>query len=223
MKEALFAQTSVIILSAGSSVRMGTHKALLKFETEKTFLQKITETYSLAGIEQIIVVVNAELHKLINKSESAFSEKVMLIINDKPELGRFYSLQTGIKHVKPGNNCFFQNIDNPFTTVTLLHELIIYKDEADVLLPAFQNRAGHPVLISPLVVQKILQSRNSDLRIDMFLITFKVKRVEASDSNILANINSPEDFARLTAGLIFQQQARMFQVILHPIQIVSSR
>jgi molybdenum cofactor cytidylyltransferase len=200
MKEVLFAHTSCIILSAGSSARMGTHKALLKFDSERTFLQKITETYSLAGIEQVIVVVHSELYKLIKKSDITLSEKVLLVINDKPELGRFYSLQTGIKHLKTGNYCFFQNIDNPFISEAWLNELIIHKGEADVIMPVFEERKGHPVLINPKVVQEIASTIDYDVRIDAFLKQFAEKRVEIQDRRIPLNINSKEDY--LKAGFI---------------------
>jgi len=189
-----FRDTSAIILSAGNSERMGKHKALLEFDKNTTFIQKITKTYLLAGIEQIIIVVNTELYKLINERDPALREEVILVINDKPELGRFYSLQTGIKHVKPGNYCFFQNIDNPFTSAKLLNELILYKNEADVIMPSYKDKAGHPVLISPSVVHRLFQSLDPDLRIDLFLKGFEVKKIETSDQNILVNINSPDDY-----------------------------
>jgi len=197
MKEALFTQTSCVILSAGSSSRMATHKALLKFDNKKTFIQEITATYLLSGIEQVIVVVNCELLKLINEGNCILSEKVKLIVNEEPELGRFYSLQTGVKHMIPGNSSFFQNIDNPFTAKTLLRELILRKNEADVIIPAFQNESGHPVLINPSVIEQIIKVQDPDLRIDHFLKRFEIKKIEISDPYILVNINSPEDLAKL--------------------------
>jgi molybdenum cofactor cytidylyltransferase len=200
MEVALFAQTSCIILSAGSSIRMGANKALLEFEADQNFIQKITETYLLAGIEQIIVVVNSKLFKLINESSLALSSKVKLIVNDKPELGRFYSLQTGVNLIPTGNYCFFQNIDNPFTSEALLRELIIHKDEADVILPTFQKKSGHPVLINPLVLREIYAGIDYDIRIDAFLKRFTEKRIETQDHRILLNINSKEDY--LNAGFV---------------------
>lgn len=194
MSESLFLQTSGIILSAGSSARMGIHKALLKFDADTTFVQKITETYLLAGIEQVIVVVNSELFELINKSNIALSKNVLLVINNKPELGRFYSLQTGIKHLIPGNSCFFQNIDNPFITDALLRELILNMKKADIILPAFHGRTGHPVLISSLVAQQIIRERNNDVRIDAYLKQFSEKKTEVADPKILLNINSPDEY-----------------------------
>ena len=195
-----FKDTSAIILSAGNSVRMGGHKAFLKFDSERTFLQKITETYLLAGIEHVIVVVNSELFKLISESSLAFSSNVKLVVNDKPELGRFYSLQTGIKLIPTGNYCFFQNIDNPFTSEEVLKELILQKNEADVIIPIFQNRAGHPVLISPLVIQRISEGIDYKIRIDTFLNQFTEKKIEVPDPKILLNINSHDDY--LNAGFL---------------------
>lgn len=189
-----FSNTSAIILSAGNSERMGEHKALLKFDSESTFIQKITGTYLLAGIEQIIVVLNIELLRLMKESNLALSEKILLVINEKPELGRFYSLQTGINRVKPGNYCFFQNIDNPFTSEKLLRELIFHKHEADVLIPSFLKKSGHPVLISPLVVSGIFNAKNPDIRIDLFLKSFKILDIETTDGNISININTHEDY-----------------------------
>lgn len=192
-----FVCTSCIILSAGNSSRMAEHKALLRYNEDSTFIQRISQTYAQAGIEQIIIVVNTELSDQIRERKINLPDKTTLVINHKPEMGRFYSLQTGIKNVKPGNYCFFQNIDNPFTSEKLLQELIIYKAEADVIMPAFQGRTGHPVLISPSVVHKIFSALDTDRRIDLFLKKLKVKKTETSDQNILANINSQEDYLQL--------------------------
>lgn len=189
-----FIPVSCIILSAGSSGRMGTHKALLKFDENTTFLEKITTEYLAAGIEKIIVVVSGELHKELIAGKLVFPETVQLVINNKPESGRFHSLQTGVKHIKQDNYCFFQNIDNPFITVGLLYELITLKQDAEVIIPVFQDMAGHPVLLSPLVTRKILQANETDLRIDLFLREFKMKRINTSDERILVNINSLNEY-----------------------------
>ena len=190
----LFNRTSCIILSAGNSERMGGHKALLRFDSGQTFIQKIAETYTNAGVGQIIVVVNGDLYKLMQESNLTLSEKVLSVINSYPELGRFCSLQTGVKLLEPGNSCFFQNIDNPFTSEEVLRELIAHKDESEVILPVFQNRSGHPVFINNSVVQKIMLNKNSDIRIDEFLKKFKTVGVVTADRNILLNINSKEDY-----------------------------
>jgi CTP:molybdopterin cytidylyltransferase MocA len=196
-----FANVSCIILSAGSSDRMGGHKALLKFDKTFTYVEKITNEYLTAGIGKVIVVVSRELNNEIKDWEISFPAEIHIVINPKTESGRFYSLQTGIQHLQEGNYCFFQNIDNPFITVKLLQDLIALKDKADVIIPAFGQKSGHPVLFSPRVAQEIREAVNPDLRINEFLQVFPRYMVETTDSNILININSPEDYAN--AGFIF--------------------
>lgn len=196
MNAEIMEQTSCIILSAGSSVRAGSHKALLMFDAERTFIQKIAETYSLAGVEHVVVVINAELNQLIKERNLVLPEMALLVINENPELGRFNSLQTGIKHLKPGNYSFFQNIDNPFTSKTVLAALLQNKDLAEVIIPAFEGKSGHPVLLSPKVAESIAKSADNQQRIDEFLRNFHVKKVEVSDGSILANINSADDYRR---------------------------
>jgi len=189
-----FECTSCILLSAGSSTRMGVHKALLKYDEETTFIQKITHTYVMAGFDQVIVVLNAELIDQIRERNLFLFDKIILIVNEHPELGRFYSLQTGVNHLKHGNYCFFQNIDNPYTTTNLLTELVNHQGEADIIIPTFHKRAGHPALFSPLVSSEILKAENSKTRIDLFLKKFDTKYIETNDRNILVNINSLEEY-----------------------------
>jgi len=196
----LLSQTSCVILSAGSSVRMGESKALLKFSKYETFIQKITGTYCQSGVKQVIVVVNKELYNLIVELEIPLAREVELVINSFPEKGRFYSLQTGAQKLKTGNSCFFQNIDNPFTTVEVLKSLFQYKKDADVIIPAFECKSGHPVLFSPAVVQKIIDKSDPEIRIDQFLKTFATKKMELAEKRILTNINSPEDFSEAGLG-----------------------
>lgn len=196
----LFARSSCIILSAGSSLRMGTHKALLKFDRNITFIQKEINTYSEVGVEQIIVVTSPELYRLLQDENLTNSQKVTLVINEKPEAGRFYSLQSGVAKLKPGYHSFFQNIDNPFTSTDLLKELIKHKDEADVIIPTFRNKAGHPVLLSDKVLKQVLNEKDTDVRIDQFLKKFSGMRIETSENRILANINSQEEYRK--AGLL---------------------
>jgi molybdenum cofactor cytidylyltransferase len=177
---------------------MGSHKALLKFNDRITFLEKITQTYKEAGIEQVIVVVNTSLAEILANGGMTFSSGVEFIVNSNPEWGRFHSLHTGVSHLKSGNYCFFQNIDNPFVTSTLLQTIISAMKEADLVIPVFQDKSGHPVLFNPDIAVRILSTVEADVRIDQFLKQFCEKKIEVHDPRILININSKEDY--LDAG-----------------------
>jgi CTP:molybdopterin cytidylyltransferase MocA len=187
---------SCVLLAAGSSQRMGFHKALLKHFGNKNFLQQITDVYVNVGIEQVIVVVSAQLSEilLLNPEHGVQNERVIICINNKPELGRFYSLQTGISKIDSRNYCFFQNIDNPFTSVELLASLTQFKERAEVIIPVFEKKTGHPVLLSPIVTQAITECTDPDIRINQFLRKRHVYYAETSDRRILININEPNEY-----------------------------
>jgi len=202
MEDILLGQTSCVILSAGSSERMGQPKALLRFRNDELFIQKIIRTYIESGVKQIIVVVNIELFNLIRELLQPLSDNVEVIVNQFPERGRFFSLQLGVQNLKSGNYCFFQNIDNPFTSAEVLNLLNQFKKGADVILPVFQSKSGHPVLINPAVVQKIIVQSDTSIRIDQFLKSFAFKKIEIDENRILTNINSPEDFTEAGLGKI---------------------
>jgi CTP:molybdopterin cytidylyltransferase MocA len=176
---------------------MGMHKALLKFDDRRNFIQQITEEYLKAGVEQIIVVVNNEIYGLSKKGMFQLSEKVELIVNEHPELGRFYSLQKGVQQLIPENHCFFQNIDNPLVTEKVLESLIKHKNEADVIIPIFENRPGHPVLFSPHVAHKIHKISDYGIRIDNFLKSFAALKVGTNDNSVLLNINLMEEYLEM--------------------------
>lgn len=196
MQRDLYKQTSCVILSAGSSGRMGSHKALLAYDNERNFLQKIAGTYCQAGIDEVIVVVNAELLILMRQANIALPQNVKMVVNHKPALGRFYSLQTGLKLVTPGHSCFFQNIDNPFVSGETLDKMISFNEKADVVKPCFGEKSGHPVLVGPTVIRAIIAEADFTNHIDAFLRGYTLLKVDIQDARILTNINQPADYGK---------------------------
>jgi molybdenum cofactor cytidylyltransferase len=190
-----FARISCVILSAGGSGRMGKHKALLPFGDENiTFLEKIVRIYSAPDISQIVVVVNQQLYDLIETNKLYLPENVSVIVNRLPGKGRFYSLQTGLKCIVDGESVFIQNVDNPFVGKDVLELLLESRDQADVILPAFAGKTGHPVLLSPVVCKSIVSCEDPENRIDQYLKKFASVIVETNDAKILVNINNRADY-----------------------------
>ena len=106
-----------LILSGGTSERMGVPKAFLKIG-DITFLEKIVSAYCLAGIDKIIVVLNrnlfsgADIGLMLNTVKN-----IEFVCNSAPELGRFYSIKLGLQKLSHPGYCFIQNIDNPALTI----------------------------------------------------------------------------------------------------------
>ena len=87
---------SAIILAAGLSSRMKTNKTELPFDSNRNFLQKISEEYLNFTCKEIIVVFNTENYNSYIDKGLKFNDQIKIVINKYPEKGRFHSLKTGI-------------------------------------------------------------------------------------------------------------------------------
>lgn len=192
---------SCIILSAGNSFRMGRHKALLSFGNQNiSFLEMIIKAYRKAGASQVIVVVNEELKEMLSGSELFENGEAEIVVNHRPGLGRFYSLKKGLSLAEPDNLVFVQNVDNPFVDVNLLISMLSLIDEADVVVPSFSGRSGHPVLINQLVCKAAIDLADMNVRLDVFFKSFGRAHMEVDHDKIFANVNTPDDYKRLFPG-----------------------
>ncbi|MFA4852313.1 MAG: NTP transferase domain-containing protein [Bacteroidales bacterium] len=185
----------VIILSAGLSLRMGQWKALLPYKNGKTFLEKIILEYVHFGTAGIILVVNKML-----KNEMIISpllmDKVRLIINPKPEKGRWSSLWLGLNALDHKNSCYIQNVDNPFVSTDLLQDLEAKIMKDNYVVPVFKGKGGHPVLLGQEIMKYILSLDEADRDLRELLNKFRRTEVETNDKNILMNINSMEEYRK---------------------------
>lgn len=77
-----------VIPAAGMSSRMKTYKPLLRFDKNRTFIEKIIDEFLNFGCNQIVVVTNREIYNEVNKLLSEKGSHVSVIINDKLEIER---------------------------------------------------------------------------------------------------------------------------------------
>lgn len=184
---------SVVILAAGTSSRFGQNKAFLKWNSEMSFLEKVTSTYYESGINEGYIVVNNDTFKELKYSDLSKLNQFKIVINSFPEKGRLYSLQLAIQNITEHSYCFIQNIDNPFVSKTLISEMQNNIGNNNYLVPNFEGKNGHPALVSPEVIKKISES-DYYTGIKEVLNTFEKKVVQTYDKTILYNINTVEDY-----------------------------
>ena len=188
---------AAVLLAAGDSQRMGTPKAMLEFRKGINFLEACLQAFRDFGCAEVVVVVNAQLYERLQSNEVSQPENAHFILNNHPERGRFFSLQCGLKALSAEMNTFFHNVDNPFITPEVLKALISREKTADVICPVYQGKRGHPVLITGKVVSDIISERNYDWNLRDYLDRYHNESVQVTYPNILVNINTPEDYARL--------------------------
>lgn len=191
---------AAVILAAGDSHRMGTPKALLAFRNDMNFLEACLKAFNDIGCEEVVVVVNQYLYRLLASKGVNLHMNARLVLNAYPARGRFFSLQCGLRAISVDTNTFFHNVDNPFITPGVLKALINSEKEADVICPAYRGKRGHPVLINNKVVSDLISESNYDRHLRDYLDRYRHVSVPVTDPNILININTPDEYARMLGG-----------------------
>jgi len=188
---------SALILAAGKSERMNFPKPLLKFTESKTFIEKIVEEFILFNVKEIVIVTNSIIYndliklKIIKENFNL----IKIIVNTKLELGRFYSVKLGISEILKSNTnyTFLHNCDNPFVNQEVLKKLYEFKNKNNYIIPFFENKGGHPILIPTKVLKKLFICDDNSM-LNKELSKFSSKNLEINDNNILININNVETY-----------------------------
>ena len=187
---------SVIILAGGGSERLKYPKPFLLFSPRVTFIEKLISVYFGFGCRKIITVINSKyfdeeyFFKLKKFSNAAF------VINGHPEFGKFYTLKLGISKLSNEKYCFIQNIDNPFTNLSLLNRLYTAKSPDGYIAPVFKGKGGHPVLNGQRIIQGIKKERSNDKNLRVFLNEYQRIETPTNFEKITANINTLNDYRK---------------------------
>ncbi len=189
-------QGSVIILAAGYSSRMGSPKFALSLDSQTNFLENIIQQYFKIGTQNIIIVINSEGEKYLERHPLKISEPIQFIINKHPELERFHSIKLGLSAIKKTSYAFIHPTDLPVVKPETLEMIYKNKEEANFVKPVFQNNGGHPILLSPLLIDKIVKEKSEQWKLNEFLKAYSSFSVEVDDAGVLDNINTWEEYMR---------------------------
>lgn len=193
-----------IVIAAGKSARMGQPKHALKLG-ETTFVERIIGVYAKAGIRDFAVTVPDEnlspeiLDRLspyrIDYHFNAFPERGML--------GSIQSLLLNNNQVANAGAILTCPVDAPFVSIKIVSKLLNYFKEsggnASIIAPSYKELLGHPILLSHRLFSDILALNNGDsIRTLMKTHERSIIKVRSEDPRILANINTPSDYALFT-------------------------
>jgi molybdenum cofactor cytidylyltransferase len=136
-------QVAAILLAAGQSSRMGTFKPLLPFGN-KTVIESCIDYLRGGGVETIVVVVGhraADVRKKLTRVTFAFNP------DPKSEMGA--SIAAGVEQLPTTVEATLIALcDHPAIPASVVSSLIKkWKEGARLIIPTWQNRGGHPVLV----------------------------------------------------------------------------
>ena len=178
-----------VILAAGRSERAGAFKPAL-LVGGKTMLARCMEGME-SVCERIIVVGGSEIDQL--RPLLRGFDKAECVENRSFEEGMFTSVKTGLAAVQ-GDRCFILPGDVPLIPPVVYRQLLAV--HADIVVPTYRGRNGHPVCLSKTVIPDILSHPDdSSLREIIRVIGYHPVPVNAEE--ILLDVDTPEDYASI--------------------------
>ena len=187
-------RTGAVIVAAGMSSRMGEFKPLLQLGG-LTFVQRVVSNFQQAKVFPIVVVTGYRAQELerhlarlgvvcVRNPDYARSE-----MSDSARLGFQYILDKC-------DRVFFTPVDIPLFTCGTVQRLM--DSPAPVAKPVCGGRAGHPVLLSRPVVERVLQSpAQGGLGRAIARCAPFTELVPVEDGGVLLDADTPADYRQL--------------------------
>jgi molybdenum cofactor cytidylyltransferase len=184
-----------IVLAAGASLRMRSPKALLKIG-EETFIQHIAGQLYRAGLNDVVIVLGADVDEIRN-SLSWFGGTV--VVNGDWKEGQLTSVIAGLNALSHRrlDGVLVCPVDRPLITQTVIKGLLKAFQESgkSIVVPVFQGRRGHPTIFSSALFDELLVAPlNVGARHVVWNHPHDVYELASSEEGVLINIDMPMDY-----------------------------
>ena len=202
---------SAVILAAGESRRMGKQNKLLLPVGGEAVLVKLVKSVCASDVGQVLVVIGHEAEKIrweLNNFPLSF------VYNPNFSEGVTTSIKFGVKEVSPVSDGFLICLaDMPLINTSEINKLIHayvqnrIKEKRLIAIPVFQGQRGNPVLFSSEFRNDILKYKKKSGCKEVIINNSEyVKEIEMDDNNMLLDIDTLEDYQRLTENFVTEQR-----------------
>lgn len=178
-----------IVLAAGLSTRAGAYKLVLKIQG-KTIIERCVE--SIYDTCSQIIVVGGYKVELISEILKQYS-KVKIVLNENYMRGMYTSVKEGLKHVRE-ERFFLMPGDYPLVLNDIYKELLTINN--DIVIPIYNGKKGHPVLIKSYLINEIL-TNNEYTNLREFIRSHGFSTMNTRDSGILIGVDTMEDYTNV--------------------------
>ena len=176
-----------VVLAAGLSSRSRRYKMTLPLG-DRTVLERTIEGM-VPFVDRVIVVLGSRAERL--RALLAGHRSVSLVYNERYREGMFSSVRAGVAQVNAAR-FFLLPGDQPLIAPQVYARLLAVQDA--VVIPTYQGRKGHPVLLQRDLVSQILaMPAEATLRDAIERSGYTAVAVE--DEGILLDLDTAKDYA----------------------------
>lgn len=190
-----------VIPAAGRSRRMGCSKLLLPLGG-RMVIQRLLSVLQAVEVKTVAVVLRRsddELKKALSGSDVRLIQPEI----DPPDMRS--SVEAGLsllQKLRPSDNDGWLLIpaDHPVLDVQVLHDLVSAWNvtDADILLPEFGGRTGHPAIFRWSLTQRVPEiPAGCGLNWLRTAPGVRVQKMVVHSESVLLDLDTPEDYRRL--------------------------
>ena len=145
---------AAIVLAAGRSRRMGQFKPLLPFG-DRTVVDYCIDNLRRGGVESIVVVVGHRAADLQNHLENA---NVVFAVNPESDCQMSDSVARGVSKIPSTTKAILITpADHPAVPAAVVAHIIeSWQEGAGLVVPTWEGRGGHPVLVDSAFQNELL-------------------------------------------------------------------
>ncbi len=183
-----------VILAAGESKRMGKPKLLLPFG-ESTIIGTVVNNTIQSKADKTLVVLGSDEDKVIEKIDDL---PVKITVNTNFREGMLSSIQWGFESLPEKTRAVLVVLgDQPSISSSVINKIIdaYNQTEKGIVLPVYNKKRGHPVLIDMKYRDEVKQL-SSDIGMHELIHNHAedVLEVEVGTQRILNDIDTVEDY-----------------------------
>ena len=207
-----------IILAAGASSRMGRPKALLPIGND-VFVTRVCRTLLEAGIDDLVVVAGAE-HEAIAEAVGFAGLPARIVENARRAEGQLSSVLAGLAVAdRPGVDAVLVHlVDAPLVGAGTVRAVLdaFLRTRAPVVRPSVGTRHGHPVLFARRVFDELRRADPSTgAKAVVRAHAAEICDVAVADEGACQDVDTPEDFARLSGPGPADQGGEIGRLAVH--------
>ena len=191
-------KVSGLIMAADCGEQVGKPKAILQVLGEALALV-LARQLKAFGLDPVIIVIGCRQTEVYDR----ISSWPTIVTDQNWKQGEFSSLQKGLGFIPDDSWAMVLPVDAIAIAKTTLTELSgAMDDRYDAVIPSFEGRWGHPVLLSPDFCLRLKALDVRDQSLEELLRQARARVLSVTDPAVLNEIDSIETFKKMVLGVL---------------------